>query len=129
MHADRRSEAGEPGQRQGLPQAAGRPAEQHAGRDDAAAAEEATAESSPIVGDERDETGVGGVELGNRQAHELQVLRHEHPGHAHREDRRAGKQHTEAGDQQSQLPEPAASVEATEHGQRIPHPAVPDESA
>jgi hypothetical protein len=111
MYPDGGTEARHAGACKGLPQATRGSPEQGARRNDAIARKEATPEACAIMCDERHEARVDGVEVGNGQAHELEIPGHEDARHADRKDGRSSQEHTDASDQQSDVTESVATAE------------------
>ena len=129
MYPDGGTEARHTGACEGLPQATRGSPEQRARCNDATAREEATPEARAIMCDERHEARVGGVEVGNRQAHELEILRHEDARHADRENCGSGQEHTKASDQQSEMTESLATAESARNQVGVMRRGVPHEGA
>ena len=111
MYPDGSTEARHAGACEGLPQATRGSPEQRARRNDATAREEATPEACAVMCDERHEARVDGVEVGNGQPHELEILGYEDARHTDCKDGGSSQEHADASNQQSDVTESVATAE------------------
>src|SRR6185436_3904868 len=97
VNADRGAEPDEAGGRQRLPQAARPAAPPNAPEDEQPHRRHAAPEPRPVMGDERYEVRVDGVERRPIEPDVHQVLRYEHDDRAEDEDRGPGDDHADPG--------------------------------